>query len=331
MSAPRSRTESARALVAGWTALVAAAVSVVAWIVIAFIDVEGGAGIGSTLLLLGAIVVIAALKPFFRLAIIAGAAHVSIVIVLFTLVILFGWSPGDAHIPFTVIGIAYCGAIVPLTIAAWRRRPMRFPAWCCQACGYALYGLETPCCPECGQAFDVAAVAGSIEDAGLRPSAPLPIGDHPDVRRVFASVAVLDDRRVLLVRETEPPGCWNLPGGGLERGESPLDAAKREVREETGLEVTPDELVGVYAGPRWVRFVFAVRAVEGTPIAGDEIQSVHWVGLDELSDLEPLDHPPSTRPIFADVAAGVRQEFGAVRWSTGSSAAGVSSSHARDV
>jgi ADP-ribose pyrophosphatase YjhB (NUDIX family) len=315
MSAPRPRTESARSLVAAWTAIVAAAVSVVAWVVVAFIDVEGGAGIGVTLFLLGVVIVIMALKPFFPLAIVAGAAHMCIVLVLMALVNLFGWSPGDAHVPFTAIGIPYCGAIVPLAIAAWRRRPMRFPPWCCQACGYALFGLETPCCPECGRAFDVAAVAGSIEETGLRPSAPLALGDHPDVRRVFASVAILDDRRVLLVREAEPPGCWNLPGGGLERGEAPLDAARRELREETGLEVMPDELVGVYAGPRWVRFVFAARAAEGTPIAGAEIQSVHWVGLDELGDLEPLDHPPSTRPILADVAAGVRRPLDAVRWS----------------
>lgn len=49
------------------------------------------------------------------------------------------------------------------------------------------------------------------------------------------SVFVTDpDRRLLMVRHSYGPGAWTLPGGGLKRGEDPLDAARREIAEETG-------------------------------------------------------------------------------------------------
>lgn len=65
---------------------------------------------------------------------------------------------------------------------------------------------------------------------------------------VFA--IVFDDRdRLLCVRMNYGACNWTTPGGRVESGESPLEALRREVREETGFEIEPTDLVGVYAKP----------------------------------------------------------------------------------
>jgi ADP-ribose pyrophosphatase YjhB (NUDIX family) len=91
---------------------------------------------------------------------------------------------------------------------------------------------------------------------GGRPVAPLPVGGYagvgPDgaVQRVrLAAYAWIEqDGCVLLVRislQDAAAGQWTLPGGGLAFGEDPADGVLREIREETGLDATLGELLGV--------------------------------------------------------------------------------------
>jgi 8-oxo-dGTP diphosphatase len=110
-------------------------------------------------------------------------------------------------------------------------------------------------------------------------------------RRVGAAAVILDEREwVLLVRHTYGRLNWEIPGGASEPGESVIETALREVREETGLTVEAERLTGVYYDPEHDahHFVFACRSVRGgEPVASsDEISAcAFW----------PADDPP--RPI----------------------------------
>ena len=99
-------------------------------------------------------------------------------------------------------------------------------------------------CDECG-----AAVGHGNVEAG-EPPACLEHGPRWRLIRnaPCAAVVVVRDGKVLLGTRAKPPfeGMWEVPGGFVERGEHPVDAAVREVREELGIEVTLTGLVGVY-------------------------------------------------------------------------------------
>jgi 8-oxo-dGTP diphosphatase len=101
-----------------------------------------------------------------------------------------------------------------------------------------------------------------------------------------------DDGRILLARRAGPPekGKWDLPGGFLEEGEHPRDAVVRELREETGLEIEPIELVAiemdVYGqdddAPATLNLYWTARVVSGRPQAADDVSELRWFRADEL-------------------------------------------------
>ena len=67
--------------------------------------------------------------------------------------------------------------------------------------------------------------------------------------RPSVSAVIFDRRGRLLLQQRSDGGQWGLPGGSVEIGESLATAVVREVREETGLTVTPRRLIGVYSDP----------------------------------------------------------------------------------
>ena len=65
-----------------------------------------------------------------------------------------------------------------------------------------------------------------------------------------ASAVVINSGKVLLIQR-EDFEVWGLPGGSVDPGESVAQTAVREVREETGIEITLIRMVGIYSSPRW--------------------------------------------------------------------------------
>ena len=106
-------------------------------------------------------------------------------------------------------------------------------------------------------------------------------------------VVVSHEENILMVkRDIEPMmGRWSFPSGYVDRGEVVEEAAVREVREETNVEVELDRLLGVYSssGAPVVLVAFAASVRGGTAEAGDETQAVGWFPTDELPQL-PFPH-----------------------------------------
>jgi 8-oxo-dGTP pyrophosphatase MutT (NUDIX family) len=112
-----------------------------------------------------------------------------------------------------------------------------------------------------------------------------------------ATICRDDQNRVLLVRQADS-GRWGTPGGAIEPGESPEEAAIRETREETGLDVVLDGLRSALGGPEYritysngnlvsfVALVYDATVVggEATP-DGEETTDVAWFSVEDLDEL----------------------------------------------
>lgn len=108
-----------------------------------------------------------------------------------------------------------------------------------------------------------------------------------------AHVLATDERgRILVVRTTYLGRQWMLPGGRVERGETPHAAAAREALEETGINVAVERLVLIDAHhARDTSFVFAAHVTGGSldPQLG-EIAEVGWMSRDEIEATSPRLH-----------------------------------------
>lgn len=114
--------------------------------------------------------------------------------------------------------------------------------------------------------------------------------------------AVLDGDRLLLVRHIRD-GRWGTPGGAIEPGESPAEAAQRELREETGLRLSPSSIIAVTGGPEHVvrypngdetAYVTTLFAVpwDGSEVRPDhdEVDAARWIAAEQRHayDVDPL-------------------------------------------
>lgn len=103
----------------------------------------------------------------------------------------------------------------------------------------------------------------------------------------FVSCHILDGDRLLLKKATRgiSRGKWNCPGGCMEPGESPEDAARREVYEETGLRINElfyhGQLHLHYTGQDVLMHLFSTRNFDGTPRSSEEGE-VRWFGTDRI-------------------------------------------------
>ena len=131
--------------------------------------------------------------------------------------------------------------------------------------------IEYRFCPRCG---------GDLEKRVVKPTEPKRLVClncsfifYQDPKVVAGTIFTLDGRIVLLKRGVEPAmGKWVFPGGYVDRGESVQEAAIRETKEESQMDVKLGLLLNVYSYPRSpnIIVVYAAQAVGGELAAGDE-------------------------------------------------------------
>jgi 8-oxo-dGTP diphosphatase len=130
-------------------------------------------------------------------------------------------------------------------------------------------------CPMCGAAIEEREAFGRI-----RPVCPACGHVHFHDPKVAVGVLVEQGGKLLLTRRNHEPkmGEWSFPSGYVESGEMLEDAAVRETKEETGVDVQIDALLGVFSetGERIIFVAYAGFAIGGEPVPGDEAMEVAY-------------------------------------------------------
>jgi len=135
----------------------------------------------------------------------------------------------------------------------------------CTQCGSSLeLGGSYPRCPECGITF----YKNSKPTAGILP---------------------IKGGQVLLSKRAIEPykGAYDIIGGFLEDSEHPRDGAKREAKEETGLDIEPRELLGIYidrygeGGDHTLNVHYIGEVKGGEMNAQEDVASLHWVDIEK--------------------------------------------------
>ena len=120
---------------------------------------------------------------------------------------------------------------------------------------------------------------------------------YPKRPYLAVSAAIIRDGKVLVVRRARKPalGVYTLPGGGVESGETLIEAVTREVREETSLAIEPVGLAGHREAivrdaqgrveRHFVILCFAARWISGEPVLNEELDDARWLDPAELAGL----------------------------------------------
>lgn len=101
---------------------------------------------------------------------------------------------------------------------------------------------------------------------------------------IAAFAIIFNESDQVLLCHRRDKDMWNLPGGGVEKGELPDEAVIREVKEETGLDVEIEKLSGIY-GKQYkdeLVFTFICRVVGGELTATSESSDIQFFPVDEL-------------------------------------------------
>ena len=123
---------------------------------------------------------------------------------------------------------------------------------------------------------------------------------HAPILMVGAATLIIDEHDRLLLLKRVDSGCWGPPGGAVEPGEVVETAARREVREETGLDLGRLELFGVFSGPELfyrypngdevynVTIIYKTHEFSNHVILNAEHTEFHWfAGKDIPEEISP--------------------------------------------
>jgi 8-oxo-dGTP diphosphatase len=134
---------------------------------------------------------------------------------------------------------------------------------------------------------------------------------YPDRPFLAVSAVIVRDGRVLVVRRARAPAkqIYTLPGGVVEAGETLIEAVRREIKEETGLEIEPVALAGhrefivrdddKRVSRHFVILSFASRWISGEPVLNGELDEARWLEPSELKGLT------TTEGLADIIAAGI--------------------------
>jgi 8-oxo-dGTP diphosphatase len=107
-------------------------------------------------------------------------------------------------------------------------------------------------------------------------------------KKFTASVAAIVQNEkgevLLLDHVLRPASGWGIPGGFLDFGEQPIDAVKRELREETGLELKELKIYRVRTIGRHIEIIFSAQAVGEASVKSREINGLGWFKVEEMPE-----------------------------------------------
>ena len=115
---------------------------------------------------------------------------------------------------------------------------------------------------------------------------------HPRFTVTAGAIIFNDRKQVLLLKHRFRAGSgWGLPGGFLEQGEQPIEALRRELREEIGLELEDVEVFAArsFKKPKQVEVLFRARANANVKPVTMEVERAEWFSLDSLPEGLPRD------------------------------------------
>lgn len=122
--------------------------------------------------------------------------------------------------------------------------------------------------------------------------------EYPAAPIVAVGVIIRQGDQILLIRRAKEPskGCWTFPGGAVELGERLPEAARREAREETGLEVEICEVATVIDNvvrdeTGRIRYHYVIVDYFARPVGGllqyaTDVSDARWFRLDDLAGLD---------------------------------------------